>query len=188
MARKDRSVLLTLFTVLLLCACANVQAMIADSEIERLFTLFKKTHGKTYVDVAEEAQRKLIFTKNLIRAKQLDKANPHASFGITQFSDLTQEEFLSRYANAAKYFKSHLQTPRTFVSVSVTDNVPDKIDWREKGVVTPIKDQGQCGSCWAFSAIGNIEGQWAVAGNPLVSLSEEMLVACDTVDGGCEGG
>lgn len=133
--------------------------MIADSEIDRLFTSFKKKYGKTYADVAEEVQRKLIFAKNMLRAKQLDKANPHASFGITHFSDLTREQFLSRYANSAEHFKTRLQTPRKLTSISISDNVPDKIDWREKGVVTPIKDQGQCGSCWAFSAIGNIEGQ-----------------------------
>ena len=57
--------------------------------------------------------------------------------------------------------------------------LPDSFDWREHNVVSPVKDQGSVGSCWAFSTIGNIEGQWALSGRPLVSLSAELLVDCD---------
>lgn len=59
------------------------------------------------------------------------------------------------------------------------DDLPDSFDWRDEGVVTTVKDQGSSGTCWAFSAIGNMEGQWAKNGNTLVSLSTELLVDCD---------
>ncbi len=58
-------------------------------------------------------------------------------------------------------------------------SIPDAFDWRSKGAVSPVKDQGSVGSCWAFSTIGNIEGQWALSGKDVTSLSTEQLVDCD---------
>ncbi len=67
--------------------------------------------------------------------------------------------------------------------------IPKNWDWRNKtGIVTPVKDQGDCGSCWAFSAVEGAESAWALAGHPTEILSPQQVVSCDSVDAGCNGG
>ena len=103
--------------------------------------------------------------------------------GINEFSDLTHEEFLAYYtAKMAPH-----QLLKTIKKVDVSD-LPETVDWRDKGVVTDVKNQGQCGSCWSFSTTGSIEAAHAQATGELIALSEQQLVDCDRVDHGCSGG
>lgn len=105
---------------------------------------------------------------------------------VNQFADLTADEFAAIYNG---YMGKS-------VSINSQNSNPDKcklpksIDWRSKGVVTPVKNQGQCGSCWAFSATGSIEAAHAIKDKKLVSLSEQNLIDCSGAEGnlGCNGG
>jgi len=157
------------------------------SNAKSLFADFKATHGKVY-SAEEESVRFGNFVENLRTAARLSAKNPQAQFGVNKFSDLSASEFKGRH-NAQKYYAN--LTRSTVANVFTQEQVAaadSPVDWRTKGAVTHVKDQGQCGSCWAFSTTGNIEGQNFLAGHKLVALSEQELVSCDTTDDGCNGG
>ena len=100
----------------------------------------------------------------------------------------TNEEFRMR-SNGFNMSLSEVKNKKPFY-VPKSEQIPDSVDWRTQGFVTPIKDQGQCGSCWAFSAVASLEGQHFKATNKLISLSEQNLVDCSKlfVNQGCNGG
>jgi len=115
------------------------------------------------------------------------KANEY-ELGINEFSDLTPEEFGASHFGYKKPEKPWGSLKN--LGTHVYDGAPlaDAVDWRTKGAVTPVKNQGQCGSCWSFSTTGSLEGAWEIATKKLVSLSEEMLVDCSKQNHGCGGG
>lgn len=109
--------------------------------------------------------------------------------GVNAFADMASEEFRAQ-RNGLKMSKSTKQVNAAdFAEVSMAA-VPKTVDWRKKGIVTPVKDQAQCGSCWAFAAVASLEGQHALKTSKLVSLSEQNLVDCSAAEGnnGCGGG
>jgi len=171
------------FLVVLAIALTATQAFDLDTEWEH----FKLKYGRNLLTGQEHDARKNIFANNL---KFIEKHNAeHAlglhthTVGINQFADLTNEEFVQQFTG----FKAMDGLPES--SVEIIGRRPAQIDWRQKNAVTPVKDQGQCGSCWAFSAIGTIEGAYAKKSGLLVSLSEQNLVDCSTyINNGCNGG
>ncbi|XP_040112319.1 cathepsin F isoform X2 [Oryx dammah] len=150
-----------------------------------IFKDFVTTYNRTY-DSQEASWRMSVFANNMVRAQKiqaLDRGT--AQYGVTKFSDLTEEEFRTIYLNPllkdAPGRSMRLAQP-------VTDVPPPQWDWRNKGAVTDVKDQGMCGSCWAFSVTGNVEGQWFLKRGTLLSLSEQELLDCDKTDKACLGG
>jgi len=107
--------------------------------------------------------------------------------GLNKFADLRGDEF-ARHFKGLRFDGSKMRESQPMPAVN--DPLPASVDWRTKGVVTPVKDQGQCGSCWAFSAIASLEGQHALATGNLTSLSEQNIVDCSYHEGnfGCDGG
>jgi len=187
-------------------AVLDARALIADAAaLKARFEAFLDEHGKREAyalkTAAEYAERLKIFGENVLRAAEA-QANDvgSARHGVTKFSDLTPEEFAATYLGHVRLSSEHREKVRA--SANVIDNLPTKhlpeeFDWRYKGVVTRVKDQGQCGSCWTFSTTGAIEGAHAIATGKLVELSEQQLVDCDVgcdpdvpnaCDSGCNGG
>jgi len=150
------------------------------------FENFKKEFNKVYKNAQEELKRSKILHSNFKKAilmRLLDKGD--VEYGITQFSDLTEEEFREQYLSPAFDLT---KKPKRMGQIQQDIRTPQSVDWRKLGAVTPVKNQGSCGSCWAFSTTGNIEGQWSIKMKQLISLSEQQLVDCDTIDQGCNGG
>ncbi|MFQ6630277.1 hypothetical protein Gotur_007058 [Gossypium turneri] len=161
---------------------------------EHHFSLFKARFKKSYGSEEEHDYRFKVFRANLRRAARHQKLDPSATHGVTQFSDLTPGEFRKRFLGLRR-----LRLPKDANQAPIlpTDNLPGDFDWREKGAVTPVKNQGSCGSCWSFSTTGALEGANFLATGKLVSLSEQQLVDCDhecdpeeagSCDSGCNGG
>ncbi|KAL0849603.1 hypothetical protein ABMA28_013862 [Loxostege sticticalis] len=152
---------------------------------DQLFEEFLKTHQRQYGSEQERQMRFSIFKDNLKTINKQNLESKTAVFGITKFSDLTHEEFLQKRTGLR--FPEEYQDRCQWMP-AVTSDFPESFDWRDHNVVTRVKDQGDCGSCWAFSAIGCLESQYALRYNKLKEFSEQQLVDCDDDDFGCEGG
>ncbi|KAB5561363.1 hypothetical protein DKX38_006320 [Salix brachista] len=158
------------------------------------FSQFKSKFKKSYGSQEEHDYRFSVFKANLRRAARHQKLDPTASHGVTQFSDLTPAEFRKQVLGLRR-----LRLPKDANKAPIlpTSDLPEDFDWRDKGAVGPVKNQGSCGSCWSFSATGALEGAHFLATGELVSLSEQQLVDCDhecdpeepgSCDSGCNGG
>jgi len=107
---------------------------------------------------------------------------------MTPFADMTAEEFSTSHFGIAKPAASWGTLPNLGNHTYNGESLAASVDWTTKGAVTPVKNQGQCGSCWSFSTTGALEGAWEIASGNLVPLSEQQFVDCDKVDSGCNGG
>eukprot|EP01103_Thecamoeba_quadrilineata_P000353 TRINITY_DN102_c0_g1_i1.p1 TRINITY_DN102_c0_g1~~TRINITY_DN102_c0_g1_i1.p1 ORF type:complete len:328 (-),score=45.02 TRINITY_DN102_c0_g1_i1:37-1020(-) len=153
------------------------------------FESFKDKFARTYYDDAEESRRYENFCNTIKKNEDLAKKYPSAKWGVTQFADWTDEEFKAilgaKAVDPTKVF--HNSTlPRSINSGSA----PSSYNWQDYStdVVTPVYNQAQCGSCWAFSATEQIESMWALAGNALTELSMQQVTSCDPYSDGCGGG
>ena len=151
------------------------------------FLNFKKEYGKLYSSTEEHNYRFAVFNENLEKIALHNAKNLPWTLGVNQFADISEEEFLHKFCGCAKDPKT-----RSGRVTPIFGDAPARVDWREKGAVTPVKNQASCGSCWAFSSTGTVEGAYFVHSGELISLSEQQLVDCATVpkyeNEGCNGG
>ncbi|GIY61646.1 procathepsin L, partial [Caerostris darwini] len=160
-----------------------------DDAYDELFKSYQVKFGRKY-GASEESVRRVVWERN---ARRVAQHNLEADFGLHSYR-MELNSFSDKTAEELDVFRSCLLKRRNisgdFVEFPRSVPLPPSVDWRRKGLVTSVKDQGMCGSCWAFSATGALEGQTKVKTGKLVSLSEQNLVDCSTKQGndGCDGG
>jgi KDEL-tailed cysteine endopeptidase len=167
----------------------SIFATVNSNDEWKQFTNFQYNFNKKYESLEELETRFQIFSSNLksIISHNLDHKQ-NFTMGVNQFTDLTSQEFKSIYASG---LKSSVGLYGCIPFAGSASGAPVSIDWRAKGAVTSVKDQGYCGSCWTFSSTGAVEGIWAISTGKLIDLSEEQLVDCAGIkygSMGCNGG
>ncbi|NP_001304248.1 vignain precursor [Vigna radiata] len=161
---------------------------------ESLWDLYERwrSHHTVSRSLTEKHKRFNVFKENVMHVHNTNKMDKPYKLKLNKFADMTNHEFRSTYAgskvNHHKMFRGTQHGNGTFMYEKV-GSVPASVDWRKKGAVTDVKDQGQCGSCWAFSTVVAVEGINQIKTDKLVSLSEQELVDCDKEENqGCNGG
>jgi len=155
--------------------------------LKESFNSWSQIHGKEY-STGEYNHRLNIYKQNLEFIENHNREHLGFTVAMNQFGDLTSEEFGHLYLGSSLNMSESNQENAYYDPLF--DSVGDTVDWRTKGAVTGVKNQGQCGSCWAFSTTGSVEGAWKIKKGSLVSLSEQNLVDCSKSQGnqGCNGG
>ena len=174
-----------LISTLAIISCLTLQE---EEYAFKSFQKFVNKYNKKYNSIEEFLARYRIYTLNLLDVLMETKSRERKLYktGITKFSDLTQQEFAKTYLNLDFNILSTINASP--VKPSNTNAAPDAYDWRDTVRVGPVKDQASCGSCWAFSTVGNLEALYAEEKKSYLALSEQLLVDCDTTDSGCNGG
>ncbi|MED6112019.1 hypothetical protein PIB30_057773 [Stylosanthes scabra] len=159
-----------------------------------LFQLWKKEHGRVYNDLEEMSKRFEIFVSNLNyitgsnaqrKSQSSSPSRHHHLLGVSKFADLSPTEFKEMYLHDFEMANDNGMNGNNEL---LSCKAPSSLDWRQRGVVTAVKNQGTCGSCWTFSAAGAIEGVNAIATGELISLSEQQILDCDPESKGCHEG
>ncbi|KEP60907.1 UNVERIFIED_CONTAM: cathepsin CPL [Hammondia hammondi] len=163
-----------------------------EAHFQDAFSSFQATYAKSYATEEEKQRRYAIFKNNLVYIHTHNQQGYSYSLKMNHFGDLSRDEFRRKYLGFKKSrnLKSHhLGVATELLSVPASE-LPAGVDWRSRGCVTPVKDQRDCGSCWAFSTTGALEGAHCAKTGKLVSLSEQELMDCSRAEGNqsCSGG
>ena len=177
-----------LITLAITAALAFEPGHEKESYIFSKFQDFLATQNKRYSTFEEYMERFKIFRTNYLKMESFSVEQGKTwSVAMNKFADMTSQEFRRTYLNLDIKVADMIRGQSEALTFS-EDTAPAAWDWREQGAVGPVKDQGSCGSCWAFSSVGNLEGLNFIKNKKFVQFSEQQLVDCDKVDSGCNGG
>jgi C1A family cysteine protease len=185
--------ILVLLVALVAIAAGSQQPLFGEEIYQQEFVHFAKTFNKNYPH-DQFFERYNVFKANLdfihLHNLKAESTNDSFTMEMNHFGDLSFNEFHSLYTGYKHIENPHSRAMNMAPLHNLFEAVPTSIDWRTKNAVTPVKDQGQCGSCWAFSAIGAVEGAFAIKNKKLQDFSEQELVDCAQAQGneGCNGG
>lgn len=174
--------------LLLLCliAVAFAEKQLTEPQYASYWKQFQITYDKVYEDFEEAARKYNTFKDNLDTIWEHNAKSEPYWMNITEFTDMTAFEFAQfvQRGNGGGYIA--VNDPKIYSDKDL-ESCP-RIDWTTRGAVNEVKNQGNCGSCWAFSTTGSIEGRYEIAKGHLYSLSEQQLVDCSVLNSGCNGG
>ncbi|XP_055805602.1 zingipain-2-like [Solanum dulcamara] len=178
------------FFILSLCAFIATSRDLKQLSMLERHEKWIARHGRAYEDEIEKEHRFKTFKENVEFIESFNQnGTQNYKLAINKYADLTTEEFTASFMglDTSLSQQESAATTTSFKYSSVTE-VPFSMDWRKRGSVTEIKDQGVCACCWAFSAVAAIEGAYQIANNEQISLSEQQLLDCSTQNNGCNGG
>jgi len=177
------------------CAAALPSWMKSTTMQYPSFQQWSRVNGKVY-QPTERDYRESVYNQNLAKIRKHNAGNHSWTMGANKFADLTADEFAGKYIGGVnqnlmpkRFLRGQAQPSNNTFEFALGAN-PASVDWTAKGAVTPVKNQEQCGSCWAFSTTGSVESAWFLKNGNLPELSEQQLVDCSTAEGndGCNGG
>jgi len=172
----------------IVAACIVGTSAFSGDALLAKFEAWKKQMGKEYPNAEAMSQAMAAFAANDEIINTHNAKGLSYTLGHNEFSDLTWDQFRSTHMSELFTNKAPKNMNRVHLK-GIGQPVADAVDWVTKGAVTPVKNQQQCGSCWAFSTTGSMEGAYQIATGKLQSFSEEDLVQCDhNGDQGCSGG
>ncbi|ETN70308.1 papain family cysteine protease [Necator americanus] len=159
----------------------------SETRYAAMFEEFIQSYNKVYADENEKNFRFTVFVKNVVYFEEEERNHPGLDLDVTRFADWTEEEmrkFLSSDLREVNNEEHGSEGTKPYEKVQR----PVSVDWVSAGKVIDVKDQGQCGSCWAFATVASVEAAYAIKTGQLTRLSEQELVDCDSRNNGCNGG